>query len=124
MTLFPLSQEPESPFSRDTPCRLRARGTRLRPSGDRTLPKQWNAPPSREGLRKRTAMATMPFPHGGRPSMIRCLTSLVERAVSGNLDLKSARSRVREARARRGVSEARLFPAVDADGLRHQEPFK
>jgi len=42
------------------------------------------------------------------------LTNLVERAVSGNLDLKSARSRVREARARRGISEARLFPAVDA----------
>jgi outer membrane protein, multidrug efflux system len=42
------------------------------------------------------------------------LTNLVERAVSGNLDLKSARSRVREARARRGVSEAKLYPAVDA----------
>jgi multidrug efflux system outer membrane protein len=42
------------------------------------------------------------------------LTNLVEKAVSGNLDLKSARSRVREARARRGISEAGLFPTVDA----------
>jgi len=42
------------------------------------------------------------------------LTNLVVRAVSGNLDLKSARSRVREARARRGITEARLFPMVDA----------
>jgi multidrug efflux system outer membrane protein len=42
------------------------------------------------------------------------LTNLVEKAVSGNLNLKSARSRVREARARRGISEAGLFPTVDA----------
>ena len=42
------------------------------------------------------------------------LTTLVKKAVFGNPDLKSARSRVREARARRGIKEARLFPAVDA----------
>ncbi|MBW1925959.1 MAG: efflux transporter outer membrane subunit [Deltaproteobacteria bacterium] len=41
------------------------------------------------------------------------LSSLIERAVAGNLDLKKARARVREARARRGISQADLFPAID-----------
>jgi NodT family efflux transporter outer membrane factor (OMF) lipoprotein len=42
------------------------------------------------------------------------LSSLEQRAVSGNLDLQTAQSRVREARALRGISQARLFPFVDA----------
>jgi NodT family efflux transporter outer membrane factor (OMF) lipoprotein len=42
------------------------------------------------------------------------LFSLEERAVEGNLDLKIARARIREARALRGISKADLFPAVDA----------
>ena len=42
------------------------------------------------------------------------LTNLIEKAISGNLDLKNARSRVREARARRDIRESRLFPTVDA----------
>jgi NodT family efflux transporter outer membrane factor (OMF) lipoprotein len=44
------------------------------------------------------------------------LTSLLERAIEGNLDLRQARARVLEARARRGVSEAGRFPNVDASG--------
>ena len=44
------------------------------------------------------------------------LTQLIEQAVTGNLDLKEAKARVREARARRGISEAALFPIVDASG--------
>jgi outer membrane protein, multidrug efflux system len=44
------------------------------------------------------------------------LSSLIGRAVSGNLDLKKARARVREARARRGVANADLFPALNAAG--------
>jgi len=44
------------------------------------------------------------------------LSRLVERAVSGNLDLKSAQARIREARARRGVSRAGLFPTLDTSG--------
>ena len=42
------------------------------------------------------------------------LTSLVERAVKGNLALKDAQSRLREARALRGISKAGLFPTIDA----------
>ena len=44
------------------------------------------------------------------------LSGLIERAVAGNLDLKKARSRVREARARRGIAEAGLLPAVGFSG--------
>jgi len=44
------------------------------------------------------------------------LTNLVESAVAGNLDLKEARARVRESRARRGISEADRFPTIDATG--------
>jgi len=44
------------------------------------------------------------------------MVSLVERAVQGNLDLKEASARVREARARRARSRAGLFPTLDASG--------
>jgi NodT family efflux transporter outer membrane factor (OMF) lipoprotein len=44
------------------------------------------------------------------------LTNLVDSAVKGNLDLKEARARVREARARRGISEAGRFPTLDTSG--------
>jgi outer membrane protein, multidrug efflux system len=44
------------------------------------------------------------------------LSSLMERAVAGNLDLKKARARIREARARRGIAQAALFPTLDATG--------
>jgi len=44
------------------------------------------------------------------------LSGLIERAAAGNLDLKKARARVREARARRGLARADLFPTLDATG--------
>lgn len=44
------------------------------------------------------------------------LTHLIERAIQGNIDLKEARARVREARARRGIFEADRFPTIDASG--------
>ncbi len=44
------------------------------------------------------------------------LSSLMERAVAGNLDLKKARARVREARAQRGVARAGYFPTLGATG--------
>ncbi|MBN1422379.1 MAG: efflux transporter outer membrane subunit [Planctomycetes bacterium] len=42
------------------------------------------------------------------------LSRLMERAVAGNLDLKRARSRIREARARRGLARSGFFPMFDA----------
>jgi outer membrane protein, multidrug efflux system len=44
------------------------------------------------------------------------LSSLIDRAVSGNLNLKKALASVREARAKRGVAKANLFPTLDATG--------
>jgi len=44
------------------------------------------------------------------------LTSLVERAIDSNLDIKLAQARVREARASRRVAASGLGPTVDAAG--------
>lgn len=44
------------------------------------------------------------------------LCELIHQAVMGNLDLKEAGGRVREARANRGVAVAGLFPTLDASG--------
>jgi NodT family efflux transporter outer membrane factor (OMF) lipoprotein len=44
------------------------------------------------------------------------LTELVSRAVQGNFDLKEAKARLREARARRSIATAGLFPTLDASG--------
>ncbi len=43
------------------------------------------------------------------------LTELVQRAVSGNLDLQAAEARVREARARRVVARSGFFPKLEAN---------
>lgn len=42
------------------------------------------------------------------------LDQLIKRAVAGNLDLRQARARVREARAQRGISRSKLFPQADS----------
>lgn len=44
------------------------------------------------------------------------LSSLVDRALVGSLDLREAAARVREARALRGISAADLLPSVDVNG--------
>ena len=44
------------------------------------------------------------------------LNILIARAVESNFDLKKAWARVREARARRGMEKADLFPTLDAAG--------
>ena len=43
------------------------------------------------------------------------LNHLMECAVTSNLDLKKARSSIREARALRGISRAAFFPTLDGD---------
>jgi NodT family efflux transporter outer membrane factor (OMF) lipoprotein len=44
------------------------------------------------------------------------LSELIAESVNGNLDLKQAKSRIREARARRIVAKAGLFPTLDTSG--------
>jgi multidrug efflux system outer membrane protein len=44
------------------------------------------------------------------------LTSLINRAVTSNLDLKQAESRLRQARATRKIVSAGLWPTIDARG--------
>lgn len=44
------------------------------------------------------------------------LSSLVNRAIAANLDLRQAQARVRQARASLGVATAGLWPTVDASG--------
>jgi outer membrane protein, multidrug efflux system len=44
------------------------------------------------------------------------LNGIIQRALAGNLDVKEARSRIREARARRAVAKSGFFPTMDASG--------
>ena len=44
------------------------------------------------------------------------LSSLIEKAVEGNLDLKVARAHIIEARARRGIAQADMFPTLNFSG--------
>lgn len=44
------------------------------------------------------------------------LSSLVERALLSNLDLRQAEARIRQARASEGIAAAALWPQVDANG--------
>jgi outer membrane protein, multidrug efflux system len=45
------------------------------------------------------------------------LSSLVEKAISANLDVRLAEARIRQARASLGVAGAPLFPQIDASAL-------
>jgi NodT family efflux transporter outer membrane factor (OMF) lipoprotein len=44
------------------------------------------------------------------------LDTLIEKAIADNLDVKLARARVREARARRGIAAAGQYPTLTANG--------
>ena len=43
------------------------------------------------------------------------LTSLIERAIASNLDLRQAEARIRQARAQRGIVASGLWPQIDAN---------
>lgn len=91
---------------------------RIRPSRpDVPVPTQWNGEfrglPAGQLDTKRLSewWATLNDPE---------LTSLVNRAIQKNIDLRKATALVREARAGSGISEAALFPSVDVSGsLQH-----
>ena len=51
------------------------------------------------------------------------LDSLIERSITGNLDLKRAVARVDEARARRGIARGQWFPTLDSLASYSREQF-
>ncbi len=79
-----------------------------------STPKDWNAPLSGglkgESADPRTLAAWWSTFHDP------VLTTLINRAVAGNLDLRQAQARVREARARRGIAGAKSFPTINSRG--------
>ena len=74
-----------------------------------SVPSQWTVTPAR-------GTAAKPIEKDERWSSFQDteLSSLIERAVKQNLDLKLALERVKEARAARGVVRSGYFPSVDA----------
>lgn len=52
------------------------------------------------------------------------LTHLIDRAITGSLDLREAAVRILEARAQRGISEAGRFPTIDASGSVSRQRFR
>jgi NodT family efflux transporter outer membrane factor (OMF) lipoprotein len=77
-----------------------------------TPPAQWNTP-LENGL-KQDPMDPQTLAEWWSVFNDPALFGLMRQAVSGNLDLKQAESKIREARARRRIENAALFPAVDA----------
>lgn len=77
-------------------------------------PQAWRAP-MKDGL---STTATQPeaLAQWWRTLNDPLLSDLMTQVVEGNLDLKSAGARVREARARRGVARAGFWPSLDANG--------
>ena len=73
------------------------------------VPNQWTVAPTR-------GTSAKPIERGEWWSSFQDaeLSSLIERAVGGNLDLKLALERVQEARSARGIARSGYFPSVDA----------
>ena len=79
---------------------------------DQALPDTWKSPvPGAAGSTDPKALAEW-WKNLGDPQ----LTSLVERAVGNNLDLKKAWARVKEVKARRGIARADFAPTISANG--------
>lgn len=77
-------------------------------------PKGWHAP-LKGGLSPEQLDAQMLSSWWNRLNDAK-LTRLLHRAMIGNLDLRKAHARIREARAYRGVTKAGLFPTLNASG--------
>ncbi|OQX27638.1 MAG: RND transporter [Desulfobacteraceae bacterium IS3] len=84
----------------------------LRPETD--TPKAWNNKLS-AGTKTETAEPQM-LAQWWKTLNDPVLSGLIERAVTGNSDIKNAFARIREARARRGISDADRFPSADGSG--------
>jgi NodT family efflux transporter outer membrane factor (OMF) lipoprotein len=81
---------------------------------DTTVNKDWNTKLKSNSDKKKTDTNNLAVWWNvlGDPK----LSSLIERAEKGNLDLKKAQAKIREARARRGVAKAGFFPTLNATG--------
>jgi NodT family efflux transporter outer membrane factor (OMF) lipoprotein len=81
---------------------------------DTTVNKDWNTKLKSDSDKKETVTDNLAVWWNalGDPK----LSSLIERAEKGNLDLKKAQAKIREARARRGLAKASFFPTLEASG--------
>jgi NodT family efflux transporter outer membrane factor (OMF) lipoprotein len=81
---------------------------------DLTVPEQWGAELTGESSAKSLDMETLAnwWSTLNDPE----LTNIIKRAAEGNPDLRKAKARVREARARRDISRAGLFPTLKTTG--------
>ena len=81
---------------------------------DIKAPEKWNAPQAAQGGTADVSKDSLAswWANLDDPTLV----ALIDTAVRNNKDLKRAASRIREARAQRGVVEARLLPSVDASG--------
>jgi len=84
-------------------------GPRYKPP-EPSLPRAWQEAPAREA-----AAGALPLERWWTAFHDPILDSLVTRAVEGNLDLKIAAARIREARAARGIAAAAALPQVDVE---------
>ena len=77
-------------------------------------PKTWQESQSQPQIFKSAQPATLPiwWRQLGDPT----LSELVTRALTASPDIKSAEAKLRESRARMGVSEANLYPSLSAAG--------
>jgi NodT family efflux transporter outer membrane factor (OMF) lipoprotein len=81
---------------------------------DTTVNKDWNTKLKSDSDKKKTDTNNLAAWWNALDD--KRLSSLIERAEKGNLDLKKAQAKIREARARRGVAKAGFFPTLNATG--------
>jgi NodT family efflux transporter outer membrane factor (OMF) lipoprotein len=79
------------------------------------VPDTWSGPTAAEGNQP-TTVTEQDFVHWWTTFGDQVLTSLVERAVSSNLDLKQAEARILQARASRNIVTAGLWPSAEVTG--------
>jgi NodT family efflux transporter outer membrane factor (OMF) lipoprotein len=79
------------------------------------VPASWSGPTVAAGNQP-TTVAAEDIIHWWTTFGDQSLTSLVERAVNSNLDLKQAEARILQARAARGIVTAGLWPSAAATG--------
>jgi len=81
---------------------------------DIPVPDQWHRPPS-GGLTTDKASSDV-LAQWWKKLDDQTLTMLITKSIANNLDLKEAKERVHESRARRGVTRSNLFPKLDSSG--------